>query len=99
MTAQSTIAFNGLAPISAGSNVIMYVDNPNNPTAAYSIYDTSHGIAFRSSEPEKAPRRGVAKIQAVPDYVAAKVVRTEVHVLSNETELTVMGLKPSPPPS
>lgn len=98
MSAQTTIAFDGLAPIPAGSSVVMYVDNPNNPKAAYSIYDTSHGIAFRSSEPEKAQKKGVVRIQTAPDYVSAKVVSTEVHVLNNETELIVTNLKPSPPP-
>lgn len=76
----------------------MYVDNANNPKAAFSIYDISHGIAFRSSEPEKVARKRAARIQTIPDYVSAKVVSTEVHVLNNETELTVTNLKRSSPP-
>lgn len=77
----------------------MLVDNPDSPKTAYSIYDQSHGITFSSREPEKPQKRGIVRIQAIPDYMSAKVVSTEVHVFNNETELVVSSLKPSPPPS
>lgn len=89
------IRFDGLAPIPAGSNVIMFVDNPDKPKTAYSIFDQSHGITFTSSEPEKPQKKVIATTQAIPDYVSAKVVSTRVHVLNNETELVVSGMKRS----
>ena len=80
--------FRGLAPIPTGTIVTMLVDDPDNPSMAYSVTDDGRRIEFTSSEPLKPMSRGFA------NTVTAQVDSVKVHIIESVTELYVTNVKP-----
>jgi hypothetical protein len=93
MTIMATVTFGGVAPIPAGTQVRVLVDNPDNPKVAISIEDLDHKILYSSEAPQRAAVAGRFRA-AVANYVTATVSNAIVYVNANQTALNLSGVTP-----
>jgi len=87
------VRFSGAAAIPKGTTVRLLVDNTQNPTKAYLIIDTAHGITFSPQDPTSDKLYGLAvEAQSTEGYVQAVIENAVIYSNSNCTDLTLSNV-------